>query len=83
MAEPSAGVTARGRWADTTGDQRNVIVLREMVFVMRLDSATVPASVFKSVMARRVVRAPELKPPHEIESREIEEIFAITKESTR
>jgi len=34
-------------------------------------------------MARRVVRAPELMPPHEIESREIEEIFAITKESTR
>jgi hypothetical protein len=29
------------------------------------------------------VRAPELKPPHEIESGEIEEIFAITKESTR
>jgi hypothetical protein len=69
---PFAGVTARGRWADTTGDQLNVIVLREMVFVMRA-----------FVMARRIVRAPELMPPHEIESREILEIFAIRKESTR
>ncbi len=54
-----------------------------MVFVMRLDSATVPGSVFISVMARRVVRAPELKPPLEVESREIEEIFAMTKDYTR
>ena len=84
---PFAGVTARGRWADTTGDQLNVIVLREMVFVMRLDGAMDGAAVLNCVsirvMARRIVRAPELMPPHEIESREIEEIFAIRKDYTR
>ena len=84
---PSAGVTARGRWAGTTGDQLNVIVLREMVFVMRLDGAMDGAAVLNCVsirvMARRIVRAPELMPPHEIESREIEEIFAIRKDYTR
>ena len=82
-ARPSAGVTARGRWADTTGDQLNVIVLREMVFVMRLDGAAMLNCVSTRVMARRIVRAPELMPPHEIESREIEEIFAIRKDYTR
>jgi hypothetical protein len=69
--------------ADTTSDQRNVIVLREMVLVMRLAAGVIDASVLETVVARRAARPNGVHSSREIESREIFEIFAIARDFTR